>query len=251
MNEEQTRTLSLRAAYAFGASHGLEHEVNEIRDMVIEWDSSYTSSLRRGYIVALFEKHGIFEEFKTTYWAFGNTPTGETQRRRYLRIKTQYEEFLAGRGPEPTGGAEGSSDPEEALEFALEAHLRDFLAQNLDRIEVGLRLYTSDDRNGVEFPVEGGRIDLLAVDRAEKYMVIELKLSQGRSKTLGQLLYYMGWVDQHMGQAPCRGFIIANEITDDLSVAVSRVPGVSLARYRMSFAIEPVGTAQPRPAPGS
>lgn len=245
MNEEQTRTLSLKAAYAFGATHGLEREVNEIRDMVIEWDSSYTSSLRRGYIVALFERRGIFEEFKTKYWAFGNTLTGETQRRRYLRIKTQYEDFLAGHGPEPAGegGAEGSSDPEEALEFALEAHLRDFLARNLDRIEVGLRLYTSDNRNGVEFPVEGGRIDLLAVDRTGTYVVIELKLSQGRSKTLGQLLYYMGWVDQHMG-APCRGFIIANEITEDLSVAVSRVPGVSLARYRMSFAIEPVGTDQ-------
>jgi hypothetical protein len=244
MNEEQMRTLSLKAAYTFGATHGLEHEVSEIRDMVIEWDSSYTSSLRRGYIVELFEKHGIFEEFKTTYWAFGNTPTGETQRRRYLRIKSQYEEFLAGRGPEPADGADGSSNPEEALEFALEAHLRDFLARNLDRIEVGLRLYTSDDRNGVEFPVEGGRIDLLAVDRVGTYVVIELKLSQGRSKTLGQLLYYMGWVDQHMGQAPCRGFIIANEITEDLSVAVSRVPGVSLARYRMSFVIEPVGTSQ-------
>ena len=33
MNEEQTQTLSLRAAYAFGAAHGLEREVSEIRDM--------------------------------------------------------------------------------------------------------------------------------------------------------------------------------------------------------------------------
>jgi len=71
-------------------------------------------------------------------------------------------------------------------------------------------------------------------------VVIELKLSQGRNKTLGQLLYYMGWVDQHLGKGPCRGFIIASEITEDLAVAVARVPGVSLAKYRMSFAIEPV-----------
>ena len=35
----------------------------------------------------------------------------------------------------------------------------------------------------------------------------------------------------------------AGKYTDDLSVAVSRVPGVCLAKYRMSFAIEPV--AQP------
>ena len=63
MNNEQTQTLSLKAAYSFGVSHGLESDVNEIRNMVIEWDSSYTSSLRRGYIVSLFENRGIFEDF--------------------------------------------------------------------------------------------------------------------------------------------------------------------------------------------
>jgi hypothetical protein len=240
MDEEQTQTLSLKAAYAFGSANGLEGEVAEIRGMVIEWDSSYTSSLRRGYIVALFEKHGFFDAFKKEHWSFGNTPTGEMLRRRYLRIKAQYEAFLAGRGPEPSpgDGAEGSS--EQALEFALEAHLRDFLAKNIERIETGLRLYASADRNGVEFPVDGGRIDLLAVDRKGKFVVIELKVSQGRNKTLGQLLYYMGWVDQHLGKGPCRGFIIASDITSELSVAAARVPGVNLAKYRMSFAIEPM-----------
>ena len=243
MNNEQTQTLSLKAAYAFGAANGLDREVNDIRDMVIEWDSSYTSSLRRGFIVDLFERHGIFEDFKRMHWPFGNTVTGQTKRRRYLRIKAQYEEFLAGRGPNDETD-EQPPTPDQPLEFALEAHLRDFLARNLDRVEAGLRLYTSDDRNGIEFPVDGGRIDILAVDRKGKYVVIELKLSQGRNKTLGQLLYYMGWVDQHMGVAPCRGFIIASEITEELIVAVARVPGVSLVRYKMSFLIEPVA-AQP------
>jgi hypothetical protein len=87
MNNEQTETLSLKSAYTFGAEHGLDQGVSEIRDMVIEWDSSYTSSLRRGYIVALFEKNGIFEDFKRAHRSFGNTPIGETQRRRFLRIK--------------------------------------------------------------------------------------------------------------------------------------------------------------------
>ena len=38
MSEEQTKALSLKAAYAFGATHGLEHEVNEIRDKEIPDD---------------------------------------------------------------------------------------------------------------------------------------------------------------------------------------------------------------------
>jgi RecB family endonuclease NucS len=147
-----------------------------------------------------------------------------------------------GRDPEPGGenGSEEITDSEQALEFALEAHLRDFLARNLERIEPGLRLHVSPESSGIEFPVDGGRIDLLAVDRAGKYVVIELKLSQGRNKTLGQVLYYMGWIDQHLGNGPCRGLIIASAITEDLVIAVARVPGVSLAKYRMNFAIEPM-----------
>jgi RecB family endonuclease NucS len=70
--------------------------------------------------------------------------------------------------------------------------------------------------------------------------VVELKLSRGRNKALGQLLYYMGWVDKNLGNSPCRGIIVANEITEDLITAVSRAPGVTLYRYRMNFTVEEV-----------
>lgn len=242
MVEDQTQALSLKAAYEFGKTHGLEREVAEIRDMVIEWDLSYTSSLRRGYIVELFERQGLFDQFKKAHWSFGDTPGGVRKRSWYLRIKARYEAFLSGRGSEPEAdsGGEQAEASESSFEFAVEAHLRDFLAKNLERIEPGLRLHASQESNGIEYSVEGGRIDLLAVDRSGKYVVIELKLSQGRNKALGQLLYYMGWVDQHLGNGPCRGYIIASDITDELAIAVARVPGVSLAKYRMSFAIESV-----------
>jgi hypothetical protein len=243
MNDDNTQgmpLLPLKKAYEFGATHGLEHEIRDIRDMVIEWSESYTSSLRRGYIIALFENKGIFEEFKKAHWPFGNTLVGGRKRGFFLGIKDRYEVFLAGHDPEAETDGEGKFNQEQALKFALEAHLRDFLAQNLDRIESGLRLHVSPENKGIEFPVDGGRIDLLAVDRNGKYVVFELKLSQGRNKTLGQILYYMGWVDQHLGKGPCRGFIVANEITDDLITAVARVPGVHLAKYRMNFALEPI-----------
>ena len=240
MPDDQTQALSLKAAYDFGSAHGLEQEVRDIRDMDIEWDNA--STVRRGYIAALFEDNGLLDDFKKDYWAFGSTPSGEKKRRFYRRIKKRYEDFLAGRTPEQETGdeTEGTPDPEQAVEFALEAHLRDFLARNPEKIEPGLRLHSSEESTGVEFPVDGGRIDLLAVDRTGKYVVIELKLSQGRNKTLGQILYYMAWVDKTLGNGPCRGYIIASDIGDDLALAVALVPRVSVAKYRMSFSIEPV-----------
>jgi hypothetical protein len=235
MNE---KTLSLTAAYPFGNAMGLESEVAKIRNMAIEWDRSYTSSVRRGCIVELFERHGIFGEFKEKYWPFGDTSQGAKKRQRYLDIKGEYEKFLEGSPSEDL-----EVDPEEPpsfqnLQFALEAHLREFLAKNIGLLEKGLELYKATDQFGVEFQIDGGRIDLLGVDKTGKFVVIELKLSQGRQKTLGQLLYYMGWVDQHLGNGPCRGLIVANEITDELRLAISRVPGVSLAQYKMHFDVE-------------
>jgi hypothetical protein len=195
MNVEQTATLSLRAAYAFGSSKGLEREVNEIRNMVIEWDSSYTSSLRRGYIVDLFERRGIFDEFKAKHWAIGNTPAGEGKRLRYLRLKKQYEDFLLGRGSEAGPGSEGDDREDDEQQFAAESDLRDFLAKNPSRIEHGLRLYQADGRSGVEFAIEGGYIDILAVDSKECFVVIELKVGRvGTEPSVSCSITWDGWI---------------------------------------------------------
>jgi len=239
MDENKT-TLSLRAAYSFGGEKGLEKEITAIRDMVIEWDSSYTSSLRRGFIIELFEQNNIYEDFKNEYWLYGNTTSGESKKRRYLRIKKQYEDFLSGRGPEMEGQTEEEIEEQENdQQFAAEADLRDFLAKNPSCIEKGLRLYqSSEGRSGIEFPVENGFIDILAIDQNQTFVVVELKVGRGRNKTIGQLLYYMGWVDKNLAKAPCRGMIIAKEIPSDLALAVQRVPGVSLYRYNLSVSVE-------------
>jgi hypothetical protein len=118
MQQDQTTALSLRAAYAFGAEHNLRQEVDDIRNMVIEWDGR-NSSLRRGYIVELFEKHGIFDEFKDLHWNLGNTSVGENKRRWYLRLKARYEDFLRGRSP----GLQ-SEEEEAEQQFAAETDLR-------------------------------------------------------------------------------------------------------------------------------
>jgi hypothetical protein len=230
-----TETLSLKAAYEFGIQHGLNQQVDDIRNMVIEWDNGYTSSLRRGYIVQLFDKSGILNDFKSSHWPYGLTPAGEKKEKFYLRIKKRYEEFLAGTASEPIS-APVEHDEEADQAFAAESDLRDFLAKNLACIEPGLSLF----EQGVEFAVENGFIDILCVDKAGQFVVIELKVGRGRNKTIGQLLYYMGWVDKNLGKAPCRGMIIAKDIPVDLQLAVKRVPGVSILRYHLAVSLEPI-----------
>ena len=237
MEHPEKRLFPMREAYVFAARHGLERESTEIREMEIEWDRAYTTSVRRGRMIGLLENKNLLPRFFEEMWPQGQSHQGDLEIHRCKRIYTEYENFVSNDSAE-INAAENQSV--ETFEFALEAHLRDFLAKNLERLEADLRLYEGEGKRGIEFAVDSGRIDLLAIDRNNHFIVVELKLSRGRNAALGQLLYYMGWVDQHLGNGPCRGLIVANEITEELITAVSRVPGVALFRYRMSFAVEPV-----------
>lgn len=243
MPEGQTKALSLIAGYGFAGERGLADEAARIRNMAIDGFTNRQSSVRRGYMVKLFEEHGVFGEFMEKHWPYGKTPAGKSKYRRYCELREQHQRQQAGDDSLGNGETDAEDGEESASEqtFALEADLRDFLAHNLSAIEPGLHLYGREGQTGVEFPIENGFIDILAKDRDGKLVVIELKLSRGRNRTIGQLLYYMGWVDQHLGMGTvCRGMIIAREITNDLLIAVRRVTAVTLYRYRVSMALEPV-----------
>src|SRR5882757_7138637 len=109
---EEHKQFRIKDAYAFAAERDLDKEIHAIREMIIEWDS-YTSSLRKGYIVELFEKRGIFDDFKANYWPVGNTPWGERERRRVVAIKARYEAFLTGQGPELSSEQDAEDEAQE------------------------------------------------------------------------------------------------------------------------------------------
>ena len=71
--------------------------------------------------------------------------------------------------------------------------------------------------------------------------MIELKVSRGYDRVVGQLLRYMAWVEQEMEPSkPVRGIIVAKEITDDLKLAASRISGVRLIEYEIEFKLRPI-----------
>jgi RecB family endonuclease NucS len=132
-------------------------------------------------------------------------------------------------------------DSSEASQFAYEHDLRDYLVRHLRLIEPGLRLYTDEGITGIEFPAGGGYIDILAVDRDSGYVVIELKVSKGYDRVVGQLLRYMGWIEQHHAEPgqQVRGVIVAKEMTEGLKLACSRVQGIQLYEYALSLTLPP------------
>lgn len=127
-------------------------------------------------------------------------------------------------------------------EFAYEDDLRDYLAQNLYLIEPGLVLYNDEGISGIEFPVGGRFVDILAVDSAGGYVVIELKVSRGYDRVVGQLLRYIGWIEKHHAEPGqrVRGVIVAKEVSEDLRLACARIPDIRLFEYTLSVSLREV-----------
>ncbi|QQE13782.1 DUF91 domain-containing protein [Planctomycetota bacterium] len=125
-------------------------------------------------------------------------------------------------------------------EFAYERDLQSFLAKNLSVIEPGLILYEDEGINGIEYDAGGRRIDILAVDRDNHLVVIELKVSRGYDRVIGQLLRYVNWVKKNVAEAGqnVRGVIISREISNDLLIACEELNHISLYEYEMSVRLK-------------
>jgi hypothetical protein len=81
------KELPLDKAYSFGSEYGLQDEISIIQNMEINWGPAYRSTIRRGFIIALFSQRGIFDAFIEKYWPNGNTKDGAKRIRSYLAIK--------------------------------------------------------------------------------------------------------------------------------------------------------------------
>lgn len=130
-----------------------------------------------------------------------------------------------------------------AREFAYERDLQNYLVKNLETLEPGLRIYDDPEEEiiGIEFQAGGRRIDILAVDSDDHFVVVELKVSKGYDRVIGQLARYMAWVKKNMDTAkPVRGIIVANSISEDLKLAASLIDHVDLIEYSMKFEIRRV-----------
>ena len=127
-------------------------------------------------------------------------------------------------------------------EFAYERDLQNFLAKNLHTIKSNLGLYEDEGIRGIEFPVGGRFIDILAIDRNNNLVVIELKVSKGYDRVVGQLLRYMAWIRRNHAEEgqKVRGIIVARDISEDLLLACSGLSDIQLFEYQLSVNLHKV-----------
>ena len=118
----------------------------------------------------------------------------------------------------------------------MERVLEDILEQNLDELEPGLRLVRR------QFPTAVGPIDLLAQDRNDAYVVIELKRGRTSDRVVGQVLRYLGWVTDRLAQgneAKARAIVVGRNYDRKFAAAITAANRVSPYTYDIRARFEP------------
>lgn len=138
-----------------------------------------------------------------------------------------------------------STDPdvEDAAAFAMEKHLEDFLVENWASTELGREfdIWTEDGEvKGQQFPTDTGPIDLLAVSKdRRRILVVELKRGRASDPVVGQILRYMGYVGEVLAEDGQRveGAVIALEDDIKLRRALQAISNVHFYRYKVQFSL--------------
>lgn len=126
--------------------------------------------------------------------------------------------------------------------FALEEHLEEFLVANWSQTELGRNYDIFVDEEGQlvgqQFPTDTGPIDILAISKDKKeLLIVELKKGRASDNVVGQVQRYMGYVFDELAEEEqkVKGIIIALEDDKRIKRALSVAPNIEFYRYQVSF----------------
>lgn len=130
---------------------------------------------------------------------------------------------------------------EDPLAFAMEKHLEAFLVANWQQTELGRAydIYTEEGEVvGQQFLTDTGAMDILAISKdLKRFLVVELKKGRASDAVVGQILRYMGYVQDALASSEqsVEGVVIALDDDQRIRRALAMVPSVSFYRYKVSF----------------
>jgi restriction system protein len=151
----------------------------------------------------------------------------------------EIETLIAGKAPQIIISSDETI--EDPAIFALEKHLEDFLFANWKQTELGKDFDIYEDSGepiGRQFPTDTGFIDILAISKDKKeLLIVELKKGRASDNVVGQIQRYMGYVLEELAEDGqiVKGIIIALEDDNRIRRALAVTQNITFYRYQVNF----------------
>ena len=156
----------------------------------------------------------------------------------YKNAARLYYNFLEEQGIQSTyrpSSPENNDSTQPAEEvitqrFGIERDMNIALRRNI--LSLGQNLTVID--GGSERAVDSGFIDITCQD-SNGLVVVELKAGKADSRAIGQILGYMGDLQEEENEKKVRGILVAHEFDKRAKAAARIVPTLTLKKYSVEF----------------
>lgn len=126
---------------------------------------------------------------------------------------------------------------ESSNNFSYERDLKTSMISQISELFPEHKIY-GENNEGVEYLIEGKRIDILLEKSDGTLVAIELKSGIANYKVFGQLSMYLGLLMYKFPEKEIRGCIVAGEIDNTLKSATKTTGLIRLKTYNMKLELQ-------------
>lgn len=126
---------------------------------------------------------------------------------------------------------------ESSNNFSYEKDLKTSMVSQISELFPEYKIY-GENNEGVEYLIEGKKIDILLEKNDGSLFAIELKSGSANYKVFGQLSMYLGLLMDKFPEKEIRGCIVAGEIDNTLKSATKTTEMVVLKTYKMKLELQ-------------
>jgi len=126
---------------------------------------------------------------------------------------------------------------ETSNNFSYEKDLKKSMVSQISELFPEYKIY-GENNEGVEYLIEGKKIDILLEKNNGNLLAIELKSGTANYKVFGQLSMYLGLLMDRFPEKEIRGSIVAGEIDNTLKSATRTSELITLKTYKMKLELQ-------------
>ena len=121
--------------------------------------------------------------------------------------------------------------------FSYERDLKNSMVLQINELFPKHKIF-GENNEGVEYLIEGKKIDILLEKNDGSLLAIELKSGTANYKVFGQLSMHLGLLMDRFPEKEIRGCIIAGEIDNTLKSATKTTDLINLKTYKMKLELQ-------------